>query len=422
MRILLLTQYFLPETGAAQQRLSDLAERLSSFGHEVTVLTAMPNYPQGRVFEQYRKHIFLEEREEDIRILRVWSFVSQNRGFIARLCNYCSFALAALWVGVLRAGNQDVIVTESPPLFLGLSGIVLSKWCGAPLILNVSDLWPQSAVSMGMLRNPFLIRMSTAMELYIYRKCLAITGQTEGIVRSILERTSNIPVELITNGIDPERFEHCDQLRAATRTRFGFGENFVVGFTGLHGLSYDFDSILCAAESLQSKNLPVPVMFVFFGDGPVKEHYRQLAEVKKLKNVRFFPPQPGETMPAIFSSLDAAIIPLKDSGFYAGTLPSRLFECMAAGLPTVLAIVDGEASRLLKRGDAGIWVSPGDVDAITSAISMLVQNPALCRRLGKNAKDYVSMHYDRREIARRFAKLLPLDVKLPSVTVDYSTE
>lgn len=417
MRILLLTQYFPPETGAAQQRLSDLAMRLTSFGHEVTVLTAMPSYPQGKIFEQYKGRVFQEEQEGGMRILRGRSYVSHNRGFIPRLLNYCSFAFVALWIGIIYAGIQDAIVTESPPLFLGISGVILSWWRRVPLILNVSDLWPQSAVSMGILKNPFLIRMSRALELFIYRKSSVITGQTEGIVQAILECTSNAHVELIPNGVDPERFENCSRERATTRTHFGFNDYFVVGFTGLHGLAYDFDSVLRVAESMQNENSSVPVLFVFFGDGPVKMRYCQLAESKKLKNVRFFPPQPGKAMPSIFSSLDAAIIPLRDSTFYAGTLPSRLFECMAASVPAILAIVEGEATRLLERANGGISVSPEDPNALADAIRTLSQNPTLCRTLGENARRYVIAHYDRRELARRFAELLPRkEVKIGLLT------
>jgi glycosyltransferase involved in cell wall biosynthesis len=413
MHILLLTQYFPPETGAAQQRLSDLVKRLTYMEHKVTVLTSMPNYPQGKVFEQYRGRILCEEEENNIRILRTWSYVSKSRGFLSRLLNYCSFALIALCIGIIKGGEQDIVLTESPPLFLGITGVLLSRWCGASLILNVSDLWPQSAVSMGMLHNQLLIRMSGALELFIYRKCLAITGQTEGIVQSISDRTSKIPVKLITNGVDPERFENCGNYRERIRDEFGFENYFVLGFTGLHGLAYDFDCLFRVAESMQNSN--PHILFAFFGDGPMKQHYCELAERKKIANVRFFPPQPGNNMPAVFSSLDAAIIPLKNSMFYAGTLPSRLFDCMAAGLPTVLAIVEGEATRLLTKANGGICVPPEDVNAIADAIRRFANDPELCRALGQNARDYIFAHYDRRELARRFVQLLPKDDKIDFV-------
>ena len=352
MRILLLTQYFPPETGAAQNRLSDLAKRLALAGHGITVVTSMPNYPQGRIFDSYRGHILLEENTDGLRILRTWAYVSKVRSFGSRLLNYCSFALLAIWTALRHAERPDVIVVESPPLFLGLSGIALGRWHRVPMILNISDLWPQSAIEMGVVRSSLLIGLATLLENYIYRNAHAIAGQTEGIVNDIRPRVS-IPVELITNGVDPERFEHLAETRPKLRARYGFNERFVIGYTGLHGLAYDLQGVLQVAKRMQAE--APQVLFAFFGDGPSKQRCRDLAESSMLTNVRFFEPQPAASMPGVLSALDAAIVPLKESKFFRGTLPSRLFECMAAKLPIILAVVEGEARRLLARSGGGIW-------------------------------------------------------------------
>src|ERR1700676_4060661 len=266
MRILLLTQYFPPETGAAQQRLVDIARRLDSFGHEVSVLTSLPNYPTGRIFEGYRARIFLEERQDGIRILRTWAYASPRLSFLRRLLNYFSFAFLATWFGLWRAGKQDVAVIESPPLFLGMAGVILTRLRRAPMILNVSDLWPESAVALGILRNRPIIRAATALENYIYRNSYAITGQSEGIVRDIRARVPDIRVELITNGVDPARFALSADKREEMRRHLGFGERCVVGYTGLHGLAQDLDTVLEAAQRLAKSN--PEILFVFFGDGP----------------------------------------------------------------------------------------------------------------------------------------------------------
>ena len=404
MRILLLTQYFPPETGAAQNRLSDLAHRMASAGHEVTVLTSMPNYPQGRIFEAYRGRLFSTETNGRIRILRTWCYVSQNRSFVSRLLNYCSFAALSLVAGLLSSGKQDVIVVESPPLFLGLTGVALSRWRRAKMILNVSDLWPQSAVSMGMLRNKTLIQIASAIEKYLYHCSYAVTGQTEGIVQHIRSNT-DVPVELITNGVDPERYENRGEERQNHRDRFGFDSRFVVGFTGLHGLAYDLDGVLRSAELLQNKN--PSILFAFFGDGPAKAMAQKAARERGLKNTVFFPPHPTEAMAGVLASLDAAIIPLKNSGFFRGTLPSRLFECAGAKLPIVLSISPGEATHFVQQANCGICVPPEDSLAMAGAISQLASDSTLCRTLGENGGHYVCTHYDRREIAKRFLQLLP---------------
>jgi len=404
MRILLLTQYFPPEIGAAQQRLSDLAKRLCSFGHQITVLTSLPNYPTGRIFDGYRGRIFLEEYRDGIRILRTWAYASPSRSFLRRLLNYFSFAFLATWFGIWRAGKQDIVVVESPPLFLGIAGLILSRLRGAPMMLNVSDLWPESAVAMGILRNRTIIRAATALENYLYRNSYAITGQSQGIVRTIKARVPGTPVELITNGVDTDRFVLSARKRDEIRSKFGFGERCVVGYTGLHGLAQDLDTVLEAARQLAQLN--PEILFVFFGDGPEKGRLQASAKERDLKNVRFFPPQPADSMPAILSALDIAVVPLKNLRLFRGVLPAKLFECMAAKLPIVLA-VDGEARQLLERANGGIYVQVGNPTGLADAIRTLSDDPSLRCEFGENGSRYVFAHYDRTEIARRFANLLP---------------
>jgi glycosyltransferase involved in cell wall biosynthesis len=408
MRILLLTQYFRPETGAAQQRLADLAKRLVVLGHNVTVLTSLPNYPTGRIFDGYRGRIFLEEQQDGIRILRTWAYASPNRSFLRRLLNYFSFAFLATWFGLWRAGKQDIVVVESPPLFLGIAGLILSRLRRAPMMLNVSDLWPDSAVAMGILRNRAIIRAATALENYLYRNSYAICGQSQGIVRDIKARVPEIPVELITNGVDPDRFVLSARKRDEIRRQFGFGERCIVGYTGLHGLAQDLDTLLEAAQGLAKSNPEISV--VLFGDGPEKGRLQASAKERDLNNVCFFPSQPADSMPAILSALDIAVVPLKNLPLFRDVLPAKLFECMAAKLPIVLA-VDGEARQLLERANGGIYVQPENPEALADAIRKLSGDPLLRRELGENGSRYVFAHYDRTEIAQRFADLLPTQGK-----------
>ena len=404
MRILVLSQYFSPETGAAQNRLSDLARRLASAGHQVSVLTSMPNYPEGRIFKGYRGRLCSRQTKDGFSILRIWCYVSKRRDFMSRLLNYCSFAAFALLAGIIAFGKQDVIVVESPPLFLGMTGVALSRLRGSQMILNVSDLWPQSAISMGILRNAAAIRIAFELEAYIYDRSDAITGQTEGIIDYVRRFTTAIPVELITNGVDPERFSAGTQWRDEIRHQLGFGNNFVVGYAGLHGLAQGLQTVLDAAELLGRNSNPV--LFALFGDGPEKRGLEAVAAARGLRNVLFFPPQPSEQMPRVLASLDAAIVPLKNLPLFAGALPSKLFECMAAGLPILLSAPRGEATNLVQRAKAGICVQPEDPVALAEAIKQLNMDPAFCESAGQNARQYVGAHYDRAELARRFMRLL----------------
>jgi glycosyltransferase involved in cell wall biosynthesis len=382
------------------------------------VLTSLPDYPTGRIFDGYRGHVFLEEQRDGIRVLRTWAYVSPSRSFLRRLFNYFSFAFLATWFGIWLAGKQDVIVVESPPLFLGIAGVILSRLRRAPMMLNVSDLWPESAVALGILRNRAIIRAASVLENYLYRNSYAITGQSQGIVRDIKARVPQIPVELITNGVDPDRFILSADKRDEMRRQFGFGERCVVGYAGLHGLAQDLDTLLEPAQRLAKSN--PEILFAFFGDGPEKGRLQASAKERDLKNVCFFPPQPADTMPAILSALDIAVVPLKNLALFRDVLPAKLFECMAAKLPIVLA-VDGEARQLLERANGGIYVQPEDPAALADAVRKLSDDPSLRRDFGENGSRYVSEHYDRREMARRFAALLPMKANDPALSATKTT-
>jgi glycosyltransferase involved in cell wall biosynthesis len=179
----------------------------------------------------------------------------------------------------------------------------------------------------------------------------------------------------------------------------------VAGYTGLHGLAQGLDTLLQAAELLKAEHEEQKILFAFFGDGPDKQRLQEVAESRRLTNLRFFPTQSADSMPDVQCALDAAIVPLKNLPLFRGALPSKLFECMAAGLPIVLAI-DGEARILLERANGGIYVPPEDAGALARAVRTLAGNPALCRTLGQNASRYVCTHYDRSEMAHRFDQLL----------------
>ncbi|MGE5207440.1 MAG: glycosyltransferase family 4 protein [Chlamydiota bacterium] len=402
MRCLLLTQYYPPETGAAPNRLSDWARRLAAGGHEVTVLTAVPNYPRGEIFPGYRDRLLYEEKQGNLRVLRTRIYVSRSAGFIGRLASYFSFVFAAIVAGIIKVKRQDILLVESPPLFAGLAGLFLKMWLRAKMVFNVSDLWPESAVAMGVLHNSRLIRWSTWLEEMLYRHSRLVTGQTEHIVADIRRRTG-VATALATNGVDHVLFsEKALAGRQAQRRALGFDGHFVAGYAGLFGLAQGLDVVLDSAEIL--RQFP-DVLFVLVGDGPERARLCAEAERRGLDNVRFYPPQPAFLMPAVMASFDAAIVPLKRLELFKGALPCKLFECMAAGVAVITAIA-GEAQELVQAAQGGICVAPEDSGAIAAAILRLRGDPALARRLGTNARSYVLRHYGRQEIACRLEALL----------------
>ncbi|HWZ85060.1 MAG TPA: glycosyltransferase family 4 protein [Thermoanaerobaculia bacterium] len=397
MRIAIHSQYYPPEMGAPQARLSHLAGEFARHGHEVVVLTAFPNYPKGRVEPGYGG-LFRREERDGISIIRTWIRPSQSVGLSARLKSYFSFVLSSLVVGWFTLGRLDVLITESPPLFLGIAGYLLAWRTGARWIFNVSDLWPESAVHLGAVSPGWGLDAAYALEGFCYRRAWLVTGQSAEILENIRRRFPAVRTYHLSNGVDTRFFE--PGLRDATARRLlldGAPENACVAlYAGLHGVAQGLDQILDAAETL--RDLP-PVRFVLVGDGPEKQQLVQAATRRGLQNVRFLDALPREAMPALMASADLSLVPLKMS--LPGAVPSKIYEAMGAGVPLLL-IADGEAATLVRRSEAGMVVAPGDTAAVASAVRTLASDPALRRRLGKAGREAALRDFDRRGIADRF--------------------
>jgi glycosyltransferase involved in cell wall biosynthesis len=405
MRILFLTQYFPPETGAAQNRLSDLAKRLVEAGHRVTVLTALPSYPKGDIFEGYRSRFIMTEEDRGIRIVRTWVYATLKKSFVPRILNYLSFAVLSVVVGWLAVENADVVFVESPPLFLGFSGYLLSKLKHARFVLNVSDLWPESAVVLGVLHSRCLIRWATRLEEWQYRNATLVTGQTQGIVDSIRKRSAATPTHLLTNGVAPEFLKqvNCARLlREHIRRKFGFGEKFIIAYTGVHGLAQGLDTLLRSAEILREHK---SIRFCFFGDGPEKPHLQAIVRERGLDSVEFHAPIPASQMAELLASIDVSVVPLKGNDLFKGALPSKLFEALGAGVPVVVAL-EGEAKKLVETSQSGLLVKPENPEDMAQQILRLYQDSELCKRLGNNGQMFVHAHYNRKEIAEKFERLM----------------
>lgn len=402
MRILFLTQFYPPEIGAAQNRLSHLAKSLARAGHAITVLTALPNYPRGAIYEEYRGHCAMEEQESGIRIVRAWVYATASKGFVPRVMSYLSFSFTSLLTGILKIPRQDIVLVESPPLPLGMTGVVLSRLKRARLALNVSDLWPESAVALGALRNRFAIRASIWLEEYLYRNARWVTGQTRGIVGNIQSRFRAKPVYWIPNGVDTAVFTPDESGEKKRRGRellnIDGRARFIAGYAGLIGLAQDLETVLRAAAMLD--DIP-ELSIVLIGDGPELSRLKQLTTEMHLQNVRFCDAQPASAMPDILAAFDAALVPLKRLTLFKGALPSKMFEAMGAGVP-VVCTVDGEAREIVEQSGGGLYVDPEDPKALAGAIARLCREPALSKALGENARRYVSRHFSRERAARQF--------------------
>lgn len=412
MKLLIITQYFPPEMGAPQARLYELATRLKKIGHSITVLTAMPNYPTGRIFDAYRGKIRKTEILDGLRVIRTFLYPSNSGRSLPRLFSYLSFAFSTLLFGIWKLGRHDVILIESPPLFIMPSALLISKIVRGKAVMMVSDIWPDLIIRMGYQTAGLGIKLMLWLEKFSYNHCVAVALTNPGAGEQIKNRFSHLKkVTVISNGVDTTFFRP-DLRNQQVRAELGADENtFLVGYCGLHGLAQGLEVILNAAVLLREhKN----IKFVMIGDGPKKQELVQEAERKQLSNLTFFPHRPKLQMPAVLASLDVSLVPLITR--LPGTMPSKVYEALAAGAVPIVA-KGCEGDTLVSKFMAGCCYEPGSAVEMAAEIRKLAIDPELYQQIRSNGMA-LSQRFDRAKIAVQTEAILAAiatDKPLPKV-------
>ncbi|PKO04173.1 MAG: glycosyltransferase WbuB [Chloroflexi bacterium HGW-Chloroflexi-3] len=378
--------------GAPQARLSELAQGLIRHGYRVTVLTAMPNYPQGKIFLGY-KGFFKREKVAGVNVLRAFIYPTKKPSFIPRLLSYFSFVLSSLIVGLFHLRSVDYLLTESPPLFLGISGYLLSRLKKARWIFNASDLWPESAVHLGVVSEGLALSLSYKLEAFFYRHVWLVTGQSKTIIKSIKDRFPQVSTYHLSNGVDPDKFK--PNIAKFTPPAEWLGKTVFI-YAGLHGIAQGLDQIILAVTTVAHLE---NCLFVLVGDGPEKESLIQQANAAEIKNIQFLPPLPKEQIISMLSVADVSLVPLKLN--LPGAVPSKLYEGMASRKPVIL-IAEGEAAEIVSQANTGIVVKPGDMDGLVKAIESFANNPDFRQQLGLNGRKLVETSYNRQVIIDEF--------------------
>ncbi len=404
-RIIILTQYYPPETGAPQNRLHSLSKFIVKNGMDITVVTALPNYPKNEIFPSYRGKYSVRETINDVSVHRTWIFVSPSRGVFSRLLNYFSFVITSFFK-MLQLSKAEFIVCESPPLFLGITAVLIAKLKGSKLVFNVSDLWPESAEKLNIINNRFLIGLAYRLESWIYKNAFLISGQTKGIVRNIQHRFPNKKVVWFPNGVDIDFFEGAHEAMDWKTELQLPAENMVVLYAGIIGHAQGLEVIIQTAESVKSS----PISFVIVGDGPEKNKLVSMTSERKLENVHFLPNLEKSKIPSLIKACDAYIVPLLKLDLFKGAIPSKLFEPLSMGKPILLG-VDGEAKELfIDEGNGGLFFEPENSEALTQGVLTLLQDTPLRLTLGENGKKYVMTNFDRQNIHKRFLNDLGINL------------
>lgn len=399
MRFLILSQYFRPEMGAAQLRLAAMIRELRWAGHDVEVVTGMPNHPTGRIFPAYAGRFYLREDHEGVVVHRLWLHASLGAGW-RRMANYLSF-VATSFVGLARARRPDFIFVESPPLFLSLPALIVARLRGARVIYNVADLWLDAAEALGILRPGPVLRLARAFESWTLRHVDYVTTVTEGLRALLLARGVD-PAKLLflPNGVDTELFAPRGPDRSLAR-ELDLEDRHVVVYAGTHGYSHGLDVALSAAEMLRDDG----VVFVLIGDGSEKAALVERARRDRIDNVRFLDAEGPEYVARLYSLCVAGLSTLRRSTLFDATRPVKIFSIMAAGKP-VLYSGSGEGARLIDDAGAGIVVPPGDPAALAAGVRRVIGTPAVAQALGGNGRAFVERHFSWRSLVHAWLESL----------------
>ena len=397
MRIVILTQYYPPETGAPQNRLHSLATNLLLLGAEIEVITAMPNYPKYEVFDGYKGKLFMKNEIEGVKISRSYIFTTKKYGVFPRLVNYFSFTISSFFVAIFKVKKADIIICESPPLFLGITAVFIKWIWRCKLVFNVSDLWPESAEKLKIINNKFLLNISYKLANWIYSQSHLISGQTQGIVSAIQKMQPEKKLYWLPNGFDFKKFGAFLNYSPIE------SNEFILLYAGIIGHAQGLETIVNAAELLKQY---AAIKFYIIGDGPVKAELIKITQQKELSNIVFLPNQSPNDVAAWLQKCNAYIVPLRKLDLFLGAIPSKLFEPLAFAKPILLG-VDGEARELfINKAKGGIYFEPENFNELSNSILQLYNNPLLADELGNNGKKFVLENFTRDKIAINYWKQL----------------
>lgn len=384
MNILFITDNFPPEINPAGFRVAERAKHWAQEGHQVTILTSAPNFPQGKLHEGYKNAWYQKEEWEGMTVLRVKTFIVPNEGFILRTLDFLSFMVMAILVGSF-VKDQDVVVATSPQFFSGYAGLALGKIKHRPFLLELGDLWPESIKGVGLLENSPVYKFLEKMELFMYRKATGIVAQTPAFKKNLVLRgIDSQKIDVVLNGVDTSFFKPQMQKALHLQDQLQLKGKRVVGYIGTHGMAHGLVHALDIAKKLEEKN----VVFLFIGAGAEKKSLQDYQQKNSISNVLFIDSQKKSDIASWWSLCDVSLIHLKNDPVFASVIPSKIFESMAVAKPIFLVAPTGEASKIVNQYDVGFHCSAYDAekDAISllgllndsSRMEMLRQNMISC--------------------------------------------
>lgn len=403
MHILFLTDNFPPEVNAPASRSYEHCRDWVRQGHQVTVITGAPNFPAGRVYEGYKNRLWSREKVDGIDVIRVWTFITANAGTALRTLDFLSYMVTA-FPAALFVKKVDIVVGTSPQLFTPCAGLAAAKLKRRAFVFELRDLWPASIGAVGAIRSSRIMSWLERLEMMLYRRSDHIVSVTHSFRDILVSR--GIPgdkISVTTNGADLTRFapRARDQELAS---KLGLSGKIVAGYVGTLGMAHGLETILAAARLLQGEAGAANVHFLLLGDGSEKDRLKAECEASGLTNVTFLDSVPRSEVARYWSLLDIAIVHLRKKPLFETVIPSKLFECMAMGIP-VLHGVAGESARLVEREGFGLIFESENAAALAEGLQTLARDPELRRVLARRGIESARRH-DRSHLASELLETL----------------
>lgn len=368
----------------------------------------MPSYPRSEIFSDYKNKLYKLDNIDGIKVFRSWLIVAKSSNIVYRLFNYFSFVLTSFVLG-LKIINKDtnLILCESPPLFLGITALFLKKIKKTKLLFNVSDLWPKTAAELGIIKNKYLIRVTTLLEEYIYKNSDLISGQTMGIIKNIDDRGFVKPLFWYKNSYNFNTLVSQPVINWRNDNNFN-KHDFLILYAGILGHAQGLETCLRAAKSLKAnKN----IHFIFLGSGPEEKKLISLKQSAKLENVTFFGHVEKSILLSIITEIDVGLVPLKNLPIFEGAIPSKIFDVLAQKKPILLG-VKGEAKQIfIDEANSGIYFEPENEIDLAAKVSLMYDNRENNLVLGQNGYNFIKDQFNQEYILSNYLTFINQNIR-----------
>jgi len=402
MKILIIHQYFLEEGDHGGSRWNELSKIWSENGHEIHVISGMMHANGDSKRTEYDGVYYLKKLQGNVQVHRTHVSANYNNGFIGRLMGYFSFMFSSAWFGLTKVHQPfDIILVTSPPLFVGISGYLLSKFKKIPMIFEVRDLWPESAIDTGVLKNKAIIKLSYIIESFIYSRSILISVLTPAF-RDVLiskKEVNKDKIIFVPNAADFRLVEEVKLTfnRELFRKQHELEGKFVITYVGAHGIANHLEQVLYSAELLKDTD----VVFLLIGEGMRKNALIDLRDNMSLNNVRFIDPVPKADVFKYILASEMGISVLKKVDTFKTVYSNKTFDYMSCNIPILMAI-DGVSRELVESADAGSYVEPENIHEFNRVIRKYLADPKLLQSQGINGYDYAKANFDRKVLAERY--------------------